>query len=650
MVDLSADGFLPRRTELSPSALTAPVEFTLDPVLEFSDAVSVRADTRSAFGQALPVSSLAGQELSSRLEGTLGASLRSQPGVAERSSGPGASRPVIRGLDGDRVQILEDTQGTGDLSSQSADHGVNVNPATAARIEIVRGPATLLYGSNAIGGVVNVVTNTIPTSETSAGGPLSRALVALEGGTAAGELAATGASGWRLGRLAMRASGSGRRSRDVRTPAGRVANTDTASGAGIFGASLVGPKGYLGGSYGYDAARYGLPAAPGSDPVELTPRRHSLTVRGERRTDQGGLRSARVALAHRDHQHDELELGEVGTRFSNRHTEVGTMASYAAGSTGSGSFGASGMSRQFSATGEEALSPPVDQQAVAAFGFHEIRLAKVTLQAGARLESTRYRPEGGLRARTFLDASWSAGVVLAPTAATSLAVSLASVGRRPALEELYFNGLHIGNFAFEVGNPDLSSERSLGLDVAWRWRLARASGEVAAFRNAIADYIFREPTGELNEGYPVVRFIGRDSVLTGVESRIDMTLTSQWSLQGGLDVTYGELADSGDALPRIPPVRGRLGLRFQRNAWQSGAEVEHVARQARVYPGETPTDGATLLRLHTTWSFTRGGGLHTLSLRVDNATNQLYRNHLSYQKLVFPEAGRNAKLVYTVAF
>jgi iron complex outermembrane receptor protein len=652
VIEVSADGFLPRRLELSASVLAAAtvLDITLDPLLHFTEAVSVRGDARSSFEQPLSVSSLAGQELSSRLEGTLGASLRSQPGVAERSSGPGASRPVIRGLDGDRVHILEDTQGTGDLSSQSADHGVNVNPAMAARIEIVRGPATLLYGANAVGGVVNIVTNTIPTTETSAGGPLSRGLVTVEGGSAASEVGITGATGWRLGRLAMRAAGSGRRSGDVRTPAGRVANTSTTKGMGVIGASLLGRDGYLGASYGYDGERYGLPAATGSDFVALTPRRHSVSVRSERRAAQGWLRSSRFALAHRNYRHDELELGEVGTTFRNRHTEASTMFGYDAARAGTGSFGAAGTWRTFSATGEEALSPPVDQRSFAAFGFHEIRLPKLTLQGGARLESTRYRPDGGLRARAFLDASWSAGVVFAPSAATSLALTLAHAGRRPALEELYFNGLHIGNFAFEIGNPDLASERAIGLDAAWRWRLAKVAGEVTAFRNAIAGYIFREPTGEVDEGYPVVRFIGRDGILTGVESRVEVTVTSQWSLQGAIDVTRGSLADSGEALPRIPPARGRLAVRYQRNAWQSGVEVERLARQARVYPGETPTDGATLLRLHTTWSFMRGGGLHTLSARVDNATNRLYRNHLSYQKQVFPEAGRNAKLVYTVAF
>ena len=240
-------GYSQRRTEVTVQPGTnTTVSIRVDPELHFEEVVSVAPDARSQFESFQPTSVLAGQELTQELGTSLGATLEQQPGVTARSFGPAPARPVVRGLDGDRVLILQDGQRMGDLSAQSGDHGVTVNPASAHRLEVVRGPATLLYGSNAIGGLVNVITEDIPTQPVrEMSGNFTFDL-----GSAAAEAAGAGDVHVGNGRIALHIGGGGRRSDDVDTPAGTVENTQSRSGFGSVGLSWTAAKGYFGGSYG----------------------------------------------------------------------------------------------------------------------------------------------------------------------------------------------------------------------------------------------------------------------------------------------------------------------------------------------------------------------------------------------------------------
>ncbi len=259
-----------------------PVDVTVDPELHFEEVLSVGPDARSQFESFQPTSVLAGQELSKQLEMSLGATLESQPGVASRSFGPAPARPVVRGLDGDRVLILQDGQRIGDLSSQSGDHGVPINPAAAQRIEVVRGPATLLYGANAIGGLVNVITDEIPTQ---ADDGRQRQLHVRSRHRPRTKAAAAGDVHVGNGTFALHAGGGGRRSGDVATPEGDLDNSQSRNGFGNVGLSWTGAKGYFGGSYGYDDTKYGIPVVEDGQ-VQLTPRRHAFSLRaGAQRTD-----------------------------------------------------------------------------------------------------------------------------------------------------------------------------------------------------------------------------------------------------------------------------------------------------------------------------------------------------------------------------
>jgi len=338
-----------------------------------------------------------------------------------------------------------------------------------------------------------------------------------------------------------------------------------------------------------------------------------------------------------------------------------------------GSIGASFLNRDFSAEGEEALAPPTGQRGGAIFLYEELVWPHTTVQFGARGDHTKFSPEGGLPERTFNEFSGSVGLLLRPAAANDrfvIALSLARAARNPALEELYYYGVHAGNFAFEIGNPDLGAERALGFDVSLRARAPRVQGEVTFFRNSINDFIFRNPltsaevlrrTAEFNtrfgaagpidsEDFPVIEYIAADSVLQGVEAHADIEVLPSLIAELTSDFVRGELQDSGEPLPRIPPFRVLGGLRYHRNAFQIGGNMSHVGDQNRVFGAESPTEGYTLLKLFASYSFAAAGVNNTITLRLDNATNELYFNHLNYLKDILPEMGRNFKVVYSINF
>jgi iron complex outermembrane receptor protein len=659
-VIITAPGLIPLRAEIVvANGVAAPLDALLNVEVHYSEVISVSPDARDQFASYQPTSVLAGRDLNRQLETSIGATLGTQPGVAERSFGPGPARPVIRGLDGDRVLILEDGQRVGDLSSQSGDHGVPVNPASASRIEVVRGPATLLYGANAIGGLVNIINETIPSR------PIHgvHGAVVMDGASAAKEVVGSTDVSVGNGRWAFRGSASGHRSGDFQTPIGEIDNSQSRGGFGHAAFSWTGARGYLGASYGYDDTRYGIPFVEEGE-VELTPRRHMFAFKGEASKLGGPISGFRIDVASRRYQHDEIVAGHPGTHFENDTDELNVLARQRAAGRLTGSIGAWILNRNFLAEGEEALSPPVKEKGAAAFAYEEVSWPHVTFQFGGRVNHASYEPEEGLPARDFTDISGSIGLLFRPPAAhdnLTFAVSLARAVRNPALEELYFFGAHPGNFAFEIGNPDLKSERALGLDLSLRWRAARATGELTYFRNSIDDYVFRLPISEeefverfgpLDEEaeFPFTEFVAADSLLQGFEAHTDIEVARHVGVELGLDYVRGELRNTNDPLPRIPPFRFRGGLHYQRNAFQAGGEVTAVAKQNRVFGEETPTDGYNLLKLFASYSFGTQRAASTITARLDNATNELYRNHLSLIKDFVPEMGRSFKLVYSVRF
>ncbi len=646
-VGVRAEGYSTRRTEVTVGATPVELNISIDFDLHFAEVLSVSPTARPQFESYQPTTVLDGQELTKNLESTLGATLSESPGVAMRAFGNSSARPVIRGLDGDRISVLEDGQRMGDLSSQSGDHSVQTNPAAARKIEVVRGPATLLYGANAIGGLVNVITDSIPSVKTQGASGNFTFNAGSNGGAAGG----AGDIHVGNGKFALHFGGAGNRSGNYDTPEGEVGNSQSRTALGQVGASWTGDRSYAGASYGYDESEYGIPIVE-QGAIRLTPERHAFSARAGGRNLDGWLQSYRTTLGVRAYQHSELEGDEVGTTFHNDTVEGEVLLSHKRTGRLVGSFGGWFLNRAFEAVGAEALSPPVDQRAAAAFLYEEVESPHATLQFGGRVDHSRFEPVVG-RERTFNEWSGSVGLLLKPVAARDnvvVALNLARASRHPSLEELYYLGPHPGNLSFEIGNAELAAEHALGFDVAVRARGDRFEGEVSLFRNDIANYIFRQPTGDIEDDFPVVRNIGADSVLTGVEAHGDVKLTPEFTAELTYDMVRGTLKDSGDPLPRIPPQRLLVGLTYQKNAFQIGGSAQIVSHQTRVFGEEVPTDGYTTAKFFTTYSFEKAGVLHTVTARLDNATDRLYRNHLNYLKELLPETGRSFKVVYAFGF
>jgi iron complex outermembrane recepter protein len=676
-VSVRADGYSSRRVEVTVGSTSATLDLEVDLDLHFAEVLSVSPNARAQFESYQPTSVLSATDLSRELAETIGATLQSQPGVTMRSLGPGPARPVIRGLDGDRVLVLQDGQRMGDLSSQSGDHGVPVNPASAQRIEVVRGPATLLYGANAIGGLVNIVTDQIPSEKVTA--PTGSFTFNL--GTNSEPYGGAGDVHVGNGTYAMHLGGGSQIAESYRTPEGVVRNSQSRSGFFNVGGGWTGDRQYAGVSYGYDNTKYGVPELEEGN-ISLTPRRHAISARAGGQGLDGALTSYRATLGVRRYEHTELEGDEIGTQFNNNTVEGELMAGHKPLGRLAGSVGGWFLTREFAATGAEALSPPVDQRTLAAFLYEEIAWPHFTLQFGGRVDRTTFEPETVLPQRDFTEFSGSVGALIRPSAANDnvvIAASLARAARNPALEELYFFGPHAGNLTFEIGNPDLKSERALGFDVSLRGRSNRVRAELTFFRNRIDDFIFRSPLTEdefedreaefderfgVEDGdegadedghghgaeFPFVEFAGADATLWGVEAHADVTLTSKVGAEFTYDLVRAERVSDGQPLPRIPPQRLLAGLRYTNGPFEVGGNVSAVSRQDRVFGSEQPTNGYGLLRFHATYTKQTGRSIQTLTARLDNAANTTYRNHLNFLKDTVAEIGRQFRLVYSIKF
>ena len=630
------------------------VAVTLSPQIHRSETVTVSPNARDTFESYQPTTVMGGADLQQRLGNTLGATLANEPGVNVRSFGSGNARPVLRGLDNDRVLILENGARTGDLSSQSADHGVTLDPATSTQIEIVRGPATLLYGSSAIGGVVNVVSDEIVTKPQQG----VHGAFTVQGATADENAGIAGNLGGGNGKVAYRVNGSANRTDDYDTPEGKVPNTQSNSKSGGGSLAFTGDDAYLGASYQYVDTRYGVPFVEEGG-TTLHPRRHRVDLRGERRNLGGFISGVKFQGGFRDYKHDEIEAsGEIATSFANKVTEGNLYLNHRAFGALTGTFGLRGEHRDYSALGEEALAPPTIQNTFAGFLYEELTYRHVSLQFGGRLDHTSFDPDGAaierpdLPRRDFTNFSGSVGVLGHLRDDLTLALNLARAARNPSLEELYNLGPHVGNFAFEIGDPTLDTEVAYGADLSLRYRRSRFVGEATGFINNIDRFIFPFQSGEVDEeeGLPIVSFTSADSKFTGFEAHLDAGLTdSLWLVLGG-DAVRGELRGGGGPLPRIPPYRLWAGLRFERKQFHLEGEVKNVGKQTRVYGAETPTDGYTVVNFHGSYEITTGHTVHTVTVRVDNLGDELYRNHLSYIKDLTPEMGRSLRLVYGVRF
>ncbi|MFW6084788.1 MAG: TonB-dependent receptor [Gemmatimonadota bacterium] len=619
------------------------------------------------------LTSVSARDLAERMSGTLGETLEDEPGVAKRSFGPGSARPIVRGFDGDRVLIMTDGLRTGDVSSQSGDHGVLSDPAALKRVEILKGPATLLYGSNAIGGVVNAISYHDFTHEPPPTGLTGFAT--LDGGTADERLGANfeaqyESDGW----VAWGGAGA-RRTGDYDAPDGTVPNTASDLQRFAVGGGRHWDRAFLDGSFSYDQGVYGVPFAAefhehegeepggeepgaeehGEEQIEIDGDRKAFRLNAGLRELAGFLEDAHAHATWIDWSHRELESEEIGTRFSNETLVLRAEANQRPIGRLTGTVGVWGQFRGFEAVGEEALSPPVDQRSFAVFALEELDFESLRVAAGLRLETNSYdvdeQPGGtdpALPDRDFTSLSGSVGLNVPVADGAALYANLSRSHRAPALEELYNEGPHVGTLTFELGDPELDPETTNGVDAGIRYQSEPLNLEVGAFLYDISDYIYLAPTGEAEDGLPVGEYAQGDATYLGFEATADVLLFEGLRLLGGADYVRAELSATDEPLPRIPPFRARLGLDWHLAGLDVRPEVVLAAEQDRTFGAETSTDGYTLLNLTASYTFLAGDQQHMLSLRLYNLTDELYRNHSSFIKDLAPERGRGAQLTYSV--
>lgn len=672
---------------------TVPTPLMLSLALAFGSAVAYADDTAlapvtvSASALALgsdqmstPVSVLAGDELVRRRAATLGETLAGEPGIAASHFGAGASRPIIRGMDGPRVKLLSDGSEIMDASTISPDHAVALEPMLSEQIEVLRGPSALAYGGGAIGGVVNVLDKRVPTAVPERGieGSVELRADSVANGVA-GVFEVTAGSG----NLAFHAEGLKRDARDYRVGSGwdhsRVDGSYNQTETGSLGVSWVGARGYLGLAYTRQQNEYGLPGHSheyeachphgnhlhcghhgeedehdhdhehdehgGTPYVKLDSERWDL--RGELLEPFAGFTRARLRASYTDYGHDEIERTEgidsVGTRFRSKASDARVELEHAPLGGWRGVLGLQTGRRDFRADGDEAYVPPTVTTRQAAFLTEEYTLSDWRFEAGLRHEWQDIDVDSSIqRNRSHSGNSVSLGAVWNFAPQYSLGMTLSRTQRLPTAEELYASGLHMATSTWERGNPDLKAETAHNVDLTLRKLAGPTTFSVGVFHNRIDDYIHAR-TLDAHEDFQLIEYTQRDARFTGIEGAIRQQLDATFGLTLFGDYVRARLeAGDGDRdLPRIPAHRVGLRLDAKWNAWRAEAEVYRVGRQDDVAEFERETPGYNMVNVGLSYSGRYNTTPWQVYVKGNNLGNQLAYAHTSFIKNAAPLEGRN---------
>ncbi|HMO46025.1 MAG TPA: TonB-dependent receptor [Rubrivivax sp.] len=619
-------------------------------------AVIVTGNPLRSADVAAPANVLSGESLVLRRGTTLGDTLDRLPGLSSSWFGPNANRPMIRGQDGDRIRILSNSGVPLDASALSYDHAVPIDPLVVERIEVLRGPAALMYGGSAIGGVVNTIDNRVPKAAIDGvGGSAELRYGGPAGERGASALVEGGGKGF-----ALHADGFWRDTDDMKVPwysrplpgggserVNTILNSASRSYGGAAGGSMVWDQGFLGAAVDTYRSDYGVVAEPD---VTIDMFLNKLTLAGEAR-DLGGVISA--VSGHwlwSDYEHQEIEGGgEVATTFKNRGSDLRLQAEHARLSVGGGSlggvFGLQGESADFSALGEEAFVPSTSTRHAALFVLEEYSLGDAKLSFGGRLAHARIDSDGDgpgqaqfgpPQSRSFTPFSAALGGVYKLAPSWRLSANLAYTQRAPTFFELYANGLHVATGAYEQGDPELGQEKGTNLDVALAWKDGANALKVGAFASDFSNYIALLATGQQvpsDEGLvPVYAFSGVPARMFGFELEGNWRLlegTQQLDLDGTLDTMRATNEASSQPLPRIPPARLTLGLNWRLGDWTARVEGSYAAAQDRVPADDPATPSYTLVNLSASYRLRLSDADGLLFLRINNVGNRLAYNATS---------------------
>ncbi|GAY23232.1 MULTISPECIES: TonB-dependent receptor domain-containing protein [Sphingobium] len=636
---------------------------------------------------------VSGEELTRALRPTIGDTLAHQPGVSATSFGPNASRPVLRGFQGERVRILTDGIGSFDVSNTSVDHAVAINPLTADRIEVLRGPAALLYGSSAIGGVVNVIDSRIPRRVPDE--PIHVDGIATHGSaanerTGSGEIEAPigdkfvvhfDGSYSKSGDLdtgsyiltpALRAqanASSDPEIRDLATLRDKLPNSAARTWEVAGGAALITDGGNLGFSVAHTDNFYGVPVRYSLDPdgeaekVRLHMKQDRADLRAELPVNGGFLESIRLRAGFADYQHQEIEeTGEVGTTFYNQSIESRLELVQARRGGWDGAIGAQFFARNFHVVGEEKFLPRNETEQLGFFTLQSFDLGTTRIELGGRYEHTRVGADADETLlnpayhRSFNALSGSLGISQELAPGWRVGLNLSRTERAPSAEELFARGNHAGTQAFELGNPDFGLEKSWGIEGTLRGQGNGYTLSLSAYHNWFDGYIYDTLADDsvcmaANGGepldFPCYQNLQANARYLGFEAEGTVKLGQiggyALNLDGVADYVRATIIGSGPA-PRIPPLRLLGGVELQGDRLSLRGEVERSFAQNRIADTETPTDGFTLVNASLSFKPLKGNDRTTITLSANNIFDVEARRAASFLKDYAPLAGRDIRL------
>ena len=633
---------------------------------------------------------MSGEELARDLRPTIGETLAHLPGVSATSFGPNASRPVLRGFQGERVRVLTDGIGSLDASNTSVDHAVAINPLTADRIEVLRGPAALLFGSSAIGGVVNVVDARIPRR-------VPDEAVHAEGiltyGSAADERSANAAIDVPVGNhFVVHFDGNYSRSSDLEVggfvlaptlraqaaaspdPAiaaladqrGRLPNSAARTWDVAAGAAWIDGDNNLGFSINrYDSlyrvpVRHSLDPAVEAEEVRIDIAQTRADFRAEIDTGDGFVDSVRVRGGYSDYRHFELEdTGEIGTTFLTEGYEARLELRQRERGGWGGGFGAQYFHRDLAVDGAEKFLPPNRTSQFGLFALQTFDLGAFKAEAGLRYEHTSLHADADAAlgnpalSRSFDALTGSIGGSVRIAQGWRIGLNLSRSERAPSAEELFANGPHAGTQSFEVGDPDLDTERSWGVEATLHGSGDGYSVGASVFHSWFGGYIYEQPTCAVEDDLPVFQYRQDDARYYGIElegsARIAEIGAVRINVDGVADYVRATIDSAGPA-PRIPPLRLLGGLEAQSDAVDGRIEVEWVSGQDRVAPFETPTDGHLMVNASLVFRPFGEANDSSITLSANNIFDVDARRHASFLKDFAPLSGRDLRISARLTF
>ena len=671
------DGSRSEGTVSVPATGEAMLELELSATL---DKVVVRS---SALGRGMldlsqPVDIISADDLDALTEASIGETLSNQLGVNSTYGGPASGRPVIRGLSGSRVKVQQDGIASLDVSALSPDHAVPVEPLLIDSVEIVKGPATLLYGNGAFGGVINMSDSRIP--EEGHIGDLSGAFEFRADTVSQDRTAVVRVDGGN-DTIAWHADGFRRQTDEVTIPASAeslpqlasegeadeysegdrfLENSDIESSGGAFGISWIGESGFIGASSSTYQSNYGVPGHAheeepaaveaeeehGEEGVRIDMGQQRYDMKAEWREPLAGLELFKFRLGTNDYEHTELEGGEVGTVFNNDELDGRIEITHAPLAGWRGAFGIQVRDRDFSAIGDEAYIPPTTSDSFGAFLVEEREFDAWRIEMGIRMDNQNQQAQGRAEIGDTTS-SLSAGAVYRYGGQASLGINFARAQRAPEIEERYSNGPHLATQQFEIGNASLQEETAHNIDLTWKKTSDGLRWTVNLFLNQVSDFIYLENTGAELDGLPVARYTQANATLSGYEAEISFPLNEanggEWRGRVFSDYTRGEL-DDGGYLPRIPPMRVGAQLDYESSLFTFGTRATHHMEQDDTSAFELPTGSYTMVDADISIDL-RGTHLDwTVFIRGNNLLDEEARRHTSFLKDLAPLPGRNFTL------